>query len=115
MTDSPIDQSVFSELTATTGPEFAVELVDTFLGEAPGMLAEMRAARASGDADGFRRAAHSLKSNANTFGATGLAAKARDLELKGLDVDPSRDAAALAILEAELATVAVALRVLSHG
>ena len=45
------------------------------------MLAELRAARAAADADRFRRAAHSLKSNSHTFGALGLGALARDLEL----------------------------------
>ena len=114
MTDSPIDLTVYSELKATTGPEFVVELVNTFLEEAPGMLAELRRARASGDADRFRRAAHSLKSNANTFGATSLAAKARDLELKGLDTDPARDEVALADLETEHAGAATALKALCN-
>ena len=40
------------------------------------------------DADRFRRAAHSLKSNSNTFGALRLAALARELELNGLDAGP---------------------------
>ena len=78
----------------TTGAEFVGELVDTFLEEAPGMLAELRSARADGNAERFRRAAHSLKSNGNTFGALSLAALARELELKGLDADPARDEAA---------------------
>ena len=52
------------------------------------MLAELRAARAEGNAERFRRAAHSLKSNGNTFGAVKLAALAREFELKGLDADP---------------------------
>ena len=52
------------------------------------MLAELRSARAAGDAERFRRAAHSLKSNSNTFGALALGAQARALELKGLDADP---------------------------
>ena len=63
------------------------------------MLAELRHARADGNAERFRRAAHSLKSNANTFGAVSLAAQARELELKGLDAEPDRDEAALAALE----------------
>ena len=58
-----------------------LELVDTFLEEAPRMLDELRAALAAKDADRFRRAAHSLKSNSNTFGALKLGAMARDLEL----------------------------------
>ena len=115
MSDYPIDRAVFAELKATTGPEFVVELVDTFLEEAPGMLAELRQARASGDAERFRRAAHSLKSNAITFGATSLAAKARDLELKGLDAEPALDEAALTAVEAEFAVTATALKALCNG
>ena len=40
MSENPIDLAVYPELKATTGPEFVVELVDTFLEEAPGTLAE---------------------------------------------------------------------------
>ena len=114
MTDKPIDLAIYAELKATTGPEFVVELVNTFLEEAPGMLAELRSARTDGDADRFRRAAHSLKSNANTFGATSLAARARELELKGLDAEPARDQVALQELEAEHAAAAAALKALRH-
>ena len=115
MPDTPIDLAVYAELKTTTGAEFVVELVNTFLEEAPGMLAELRAARAAGDADQFRRAAHSLKSNANTFGAVALAAKARDLELNGFAADPARDLAALGALEAEHVAAAAALKALRHG
>lgn len=115
MNDAPIDPAVFGDLKATTGAEFAAELLDTFLEEAPAMLAELRAARADGDADRFRRAAHSLKSNASTFGAVRLAALARELELTGLDADPARDHAALAAIEAEHANAAVALTALCNG
>jgi histidine phosphotransfer protein HptB len=115
MSDEPIDPTVYAALKATTGAEFAAELAGTFLEEAPGMLAELRSARADGNLNRFRRAAHSLKSNANTFGAVHLAAKARDLELKGLDADPSRDAAALAALESEHARAAAALKGLRNG
>ena len=51
------------------------------------MLAELRARSRNGDAERFRRAAHSLKSNSNTFGALTLGALARELELGGLDAD----------------------------
>ena len=115
MNENPIDQAVYSELQATTGVEFVAELVDTFLEEAPGMLAELRSARADGNAERFRRAAHSLKSNANTFGAVSLAALARELELKGLDIEPARDEAALAALEAEHTRTAAALGALRNG
>ena len=112
MNEEPIDLAVYSELQATTGPEFVVELVDTFLEEAPGMLSELRNARADGDAERFRQAAHSLKSNANIFGAVRLGAQARELELKGLDADPIGDEAALADLEATYASTSAALKVL---
>ena len=75
-----IDRSVLDGLTETVGEDFIGELIDTFLEEAPGMIAEMEQALSAGDADKFRRAAHSLKSNASTFGAMELAERARELE-----------------------------------
>ena len=69
-TDDPvIDPTTFAALAQMAGADFVDELVDTFLEEAPQMLADLRAAAAEHDADRFRRAAHSLKSNAMTFGA----------------------------------------------
>ena len=79
-TDRPA--ATFGELQDATGAEFVAELVDTFLQEAPAMLADLRRALAARDVDTFRRAAHSLKSNGNTFGALALGALARDLELE---------------------------------
>ena len=82
--DGEIDTDVFRELQATAGADFVAELVDTFVEEAPGMLQALREAAARSDADAFRRAAHSLKSNGLTFGATALAQQARALEQGGL-------------------------------
>ncbi len=82
-----IDTQTFGELQANAGADFVVELVDTFAAEAPQMLAELRSSHAAGAADTFRRAAHSLKSNSNTFGASRLAERARSLELGGLPPD----------------------------
>lgn len=79
-----IDTQTFSELQANAGSDFVVELVDTFAEESPLLLAELRDSFAVGAADRFRRAAHSLKSNSNTFGASALAELARSLELGGL-------------------------------
>ena len=115
MTENLIDLTVYSELQETTGPDFVVELVDTFLEEALGMLSELRKARADSDANRFRQAAHSLKSNANIFGVTALAAQARALELEGLDDDPSRDEVTLTQLEATFASAAAALKDLCSG
>ena len=106
-----IDPTVFAELQATAGADFVVELVQTFFEEAPPMIAELRAAQAVGAAERFRRAAHSLKTNANTFGATALGAQARELELGGLPAD----ARAIDALQAQYDTTVAALKVLAHG
>ena len=82
-----IDRSVLAVLSDSVGKDFLGELIDTFLEEAPGMFIEMQQALAENDADGFRRAAHSLKSNASTFGATELAEKAKDLEYMAREND----------------------------
>lgn len=115
MTQDPIDQAVYDELKEAAGAEFVVELVTTFLEEAPGMITDLRTSLEAADTDGFRRAAHSLKSNANVFGAHALAAPARDLELTPeaqatpevlalldqVDAEYARAAAALARLQNE--------------
>ena len=85
MSTSTIDSEIFKELQGSAGEDFVVELVDTFLADAPHMLSALRKSLAAGDADGFRRAAHSLKSNSHTFGAMTLGALARELEHGGLE------------------------------
>lgn len=110
-----IDRTVFAELQESAGAEFVTELVDTFLEDAPTLLAELRSARAAADADRFRRAAHSLKSNCNTFGALALAGMARELETKGLAADAAADDAAIDAIAALYAEAAAELRDLSHG
>ena len=114
MADATIDPAIFRELQETAGVEFVVDLVDTFLEEAPVMLRSLRDALAARDAEKFRRVAHSLKSNALTFGALGFAAMARELELGGLE----RAAAATQPVEAlagEYARVAAALTELRNA
>ena len=109
--DEPIDTVTLEELQTNAGEEFVAELVDTFAEEAPTLLAELRSALAMGHADRFRRAAHSLKSNSNTFGARHLAERARALELGGIPADP----APLDALDAEYAIALAALRRLASG
>ena len=110
MTHAVIDPHTFDELQATAGADFVAELVDTFAEEAPRLLAELRNALAAGAAERFRRAAHSLKSNSNTFGATRLAGMARALELEGLPPD----AAAVEALAPEIDTALAALQALAR-
>jgi HPt (histidine-containing phosphotransfer) domain-containing protein len=105
-----IDLATLRELEDTAGADFVKELAEAFFEEAPGMLGEMREAYAAGAAARFRRAAHSLKTNANTFGATRLAEQAKLLELGGLP----GDAGGLDTLDAIYASSAVALRAALH-
>ena len=111
MSEPVIDLPTFTALQEAAGAEFVVELVDTFLEEAPAMLAELRSAQAAGKADAFRRAAHSIKSNSHTFGATRLGEMARDIELGGLPAD----GAGIDALEAEYQRVAAKLTELTCG
>jgi HPt (histidine-containing phosphotransfer) domain-containing protein len=60
--------------------EALAEVVDAFLSEAPGRLAELRLGADEGDAALAGRAAHTLKSNAATFGALDFASLCRRLE-----------------------------------
>ena len=115
MADTAIDRATFEGLQQTAGAEFVRDLVDTFLTEAPLMLDELRRALAAQDADKFRRAAHSLKSNSNTFGALSLGAMARELELGGLDQALKTGARPLDALALEYSRVAAALKDLRNA
>jgi len=115
MTQSTIDAATFEELKATAGADFVRELVDTFLADAPEMLKGLRQALEDGDAERFRRVAHTLKSNSNTFGAATLAVLARQLELGGLGGVRGDAGAQLDALDAEYARVAQALAELGRA
>jgi HPt (histidine-containing phosphotransfer) domain-containing protein len=75
-----IDRVAFDRLTATMGGAFVAELIDAFVDDGRNLVDTLRRALARADLDAFRRAAHSLKSNGETLGASGLAAAARELE-----------------------------------
>lgn len=110
--DEPIiDRAVLDELARNVGADFVGELVGTFIEEAPRMFTELRAARLAQATDDFRRAAHSLKTNACTFGAMSLGARARALEQGGLPADDS----ALDELQAAFDEAVDALQALTHG
>ena len=115
MSDGPIDLAVFRDLQDAMGADFVDELVTTFLDEAAGMRSDMKSAAAQANADAFRRAAHSIKSNANVFGASDLAEHARRLELSEV---PQTEAAAdtvLAVFDTEYNRATAALRELLNG
>ena len=106
-----IDRAALSDLQDTAGAAFVAELAETFFEEAPGMFAELRAAQSAGAQEQFRRAAHSIKTNALTFGAALLAASALDLERDGLVTNTT----AIEALEAAYEVARLALKEILHG
>jgi HPt (histidine-containing phosphotransfer) domain-containing protein len=115
MSEPTIDRATYDDLKDTAGADFVAELVDTFLVEAPRLIEELRRAYDTRDADVFRRSAHSLKSNGNTFGARTLAAMSKDLELGGFAPVVAANGEPLDALAEEYARVAVALTELRNA
>jgi HPt (histidine-containing phosphotransfer) domain-containing protein len=72
----PLDAALARLEEAVGDPEFVAELIVDFLDGLPGQLKGLRAA----DAEQVHRIAHTLKSNASTFGADDLAVACRALE-----------------------------------
>ena len=107
-----LDEAALANLREMTGddPAFLAEIIDTYVADAGDLLATMREAVCAGDALELRRAAHSLKSNSATFGATALAALCRELEehAKSGGVDGAADL--LAQVGAAYVEVEAALR-----
>jgi CheY-like chemotaxis protein/HPt (histidine-containing phosphotransfer) domain-containing protein len=109
-----LDQAAFEQLRATMGADFLGELLPTFIEDSGELVGTMRRALGARDTDAFRRAAHSLKSNAASFGALTLSHLARDLET--LAKSGSLDGAAGRVerLANECERVVRALREMEH-
>jgi HPt (histidine-containing phosphotransfer) domain-containing protein len=107
-----LDQAALVSLLEMVGgdPEFVDELIDTFLGDAPQQLAELRRAVGAGTAADAIRPAHSLKGTAGTIGARAVEATSRAIEegaragsIEGLEARIGELERALADLETALA------------
>ncbi len=83
MPQTEIDIAAFEALKQMAGADFIGQLIDTFLEDSPKLIRELHASLKAGDAETFRRAAHSLKSNAASFGANRLSDLAKHLEMLG--------------------------------
>jgi PAS domain S-box-containing protein len=86
-----LDASAIESLKELGGEEFLAEVIATFLSDAPAQIATLRTTHEQGDAEGLRRAAHTLKANGQTFGAgrfselcLELERRARSAELDGI-------------------------------
>ena len=77
-----LDRRVLDDLRESVGGDqaFVAELIDELLADAPRQIATLREAVAGGDGETTRRAAHTLKGNGRTFGATQLASLCQELE-----------------------------------
>ncbi|MBI5842022.1 MAG: Hpt domain-containing protein [Chloroflexi bacterium] len=110
MSESVIDRAVFDGLKESVGTDYIAELVDAFLEEAPTLIAQLRPALTAGDMETFRRAAHSVKSNAATFGATRLFELAKELEFMARENRLGEIGGRLEVLEEAFGRVAGALK-----
>ena len=115
MSESIIDQAAFDGLIEMVGDDFVGELVETFLEDAPELFAQMNQALDDGDAESFRRAAHSLKSNSASFGAMQLSSQAREMEYLGRDEKLDEARPKMAQLETAYEQAAAALRAYTEG
>jgi PAS domain S-box-containing protein len=112
-----LDPAALERLRGAAGEDagFLREMFETFLADAPGMLAEMRQSLEQGDAATLRRTAHSLKSNSADFGAKTLADLCREVEMMGKTGALDGASEKLASVEVEWAQVRVALETLLNG
>ena len=81
-----IDRSALDAYREMMGDEadaFIADVIDTYLDNAATLFSELEGSLASGDAEAFTRAAHTLKSTSATVGAQALSALAADLEAAG--------------------------------
>jgi HPt (histidine-containing phosphotransfer) domain-containing protein len=77
-----LDSTAVESLRELGGEEFLREVIDTFLSDAPALVATLRTTYELGDTEGLRRGAHSLKANGQTLGAGRFSDLCRELELR---------------------------------
>jgi len=107
--DRQIDGAAVESLREVGGDDFVAEVIDTFLADVPTLLATLRHSLEAGDAVEVRRAAHTLKSNGATLGATDFAEVCRILEQQAKDGHLEEAPVLLARIEEEQASLERAL------
>jgi PAS domain S-box-containing protein len=80
-----VERAALESLRELGGDDFLAEVIDTFLADVPTLLATLQRALEEEDAAEVRRAAHTLKSNGDTLGATEFAELCRALEKQAKD------------------------------
>jgi HPt (histidine-containing phosphotransfer) domain-containing protein len=106
-----LDPEALEQLRVRAGDRaFMVELVETFVGDAPALLETLRGALEHADAPQLRRAAHTLRSNGQVFGATRLAELCQELEALAKAGNLAGATALVAQIDGEYVRVGRALR-----
>ncbi len=115
MADGSIDLAALRRLLEVIGGDRddLSELIDDFLSGAPELVAQMSAAAAAADIEALRRAAHTLKSNAQDFGAMRLAALCAALEGTCREGPHPEAAASVAMIAEEEEKARTTLRALN--
>jgi PAS domain S-box-containing protein len=75
-----LDPSAIESVRELGGDDFLAEVIDTFLVDAPALVAGLRTTNEEGDTEGLRRTAHTLKSNGQILGAERFSELCRALE-----------------------------------
>jgi PAS domain S-box-containing protein len=78
--DARLDDAALANLRELGGDDFVTEVIDAFVADAPTQLAILRSSVEEGATEELRRAAHTLKSNGATLGATDFSEVCRQLE-----------------------------------
>ncbi len=112
--ETAIDPKIFQELKALVGADFIGELIETFFEEAPVIIKRLEEAHQANNPEVFRRNAHSLKSNAASFGAKRLSEQAKALEMLGRSGELGQTGDSIKLLSIEYKRVAEELKRLRH-
>jgi CheY-like chemotaxis protein len=115
--EAALDPATLQHLALTLGDQdntLLTSLIATFIESTATLQASARAALAHSDGPTLRRAMHTLKSNASTFGAKPLAALCRDLEHRAADGNLEGASAMLEHVATEIVRVRGALEALGR-
>jgi HPt (histidine-containing phosphotransfer) domain-containing protein len=109
-----IDLPTFEALKDAMGADYIGELVQAYFDETPQLLDKLQQALSTQDCDAFRRAAHSIKSTSNSFGALEFGTLAKELEMMGREANLDGAPGKVKTLLAGYNSVRQALLELSH-
>ena len=114
LVDEDVGGAVAALEAALGDPVVVNEVISTFLDDAPELVQTLRRSLEQRDLEELRRAAHTLKSNGRTFGASSLASLSEELELSAQTGSLASADDLLAQIQSEYARVEGALGAVAH-